>query len=252
MLNFIQSESLKYRRSFSRKLVIAAPLFFILFAGLIRTQVNTSQVTEWQLYLTMVFNWWPVLFMPIGIALLCALEEAREKKAGGYRSLLANDISVSLLWMSKIAVLALQLLMTSAILVVAVLVAGLILGLGVPPVDTILEASVLIWLVSLSLIPLELFLSAWKSTALAIIAGIVGSVGGVFAAPKSYWFFIPWSWLTRLMCPVVGVNPNGVPMDATSLLWNARVIPIGIAASLVFLAVTAALTSLWFSKREVH
>jgi len=252
MLNLIQSENLKYRRSFSRKLAIAAPLFFILFAGVIRTQVSTSQVTKWQLYLTMVFNWWPVLFMPIGIALLCALGEAREKKEGGYRSLLANDISVPLFWLSKIAVLALQLLLTSVILVAAVLAAGLILGLGIPPVGTIIGASALIWLTSLSLIPMELFFAAWKGSAVTIIVGISGSVGGVIAASKSYWAFIPWSWPIRLMCPVVGVNPNGVALEKVSPLWNVHVIPVGIAVSLVFLAVTAALTAFWFSKREVR
>lgn len=252
MLNLIESESLKYRRSFSKKLAIAAPLFFILFAGFIRTQVSTSQVSQWRLYLTMVFNWWPVLFMPIGIALLCALGEVREKKTGGYRSLLANPISVPLFWLSKIVVLALQLLLTSVILIAAVLAAGLILDLGTPPLGTIAEASALVWLTSLSLIPIELFFAAWAGTAVTIVAGIAGSVAGVLAAPKSYWVFIPWSWPTRLMCPIVGVNPNGVPMEANSPLWNAGVIPVGIAASLGFLIVTAALTAFWFSKREVR
>lgn len=252
MLDLIASESLKYRRSFSKKLVIGAPLFFILFACLIRTQVSTSHITKWQLYLTMVFNWWPMLFMPIGIALLCVLGETREKKAGGYRSLLANNISVPQFWLSKIVVLALQLLLTSAILVAAVLFAGLILDLGTPPVGTIMESSAIVWLTCLSLIPLELFFAAWIGTAAAILVGIVGSVVGVLAASKSYWAFVPWSWPVRLMCPVVGVNPNGVPMEANSPLWSAAVIPVGIAVSLGFLLVTAAFTALWFSKWEVR
>lgn len=252
MLNLIQSEDLKYRRSFSRKLAIAAPLFFILFAGIIRTQVSTSQITQWRLYLSMVFNWWPMLFIPLGVALLCALGEVREKKAGGYRGLLANNISVPLFWLVKIAVLALQLLLTSAMLIASVLVAGLILGLGMPPIGTIVEASALVWLTSLGLIPVELFFAAWRGTAAAVIVGIAGSVAGVLAASKSYWAFVPWSWPVRLMCPVIGVHPNGVLLEANSPLRNADVIPVGIAASMGFLLAAAALTALWFSQREVR
>ena len=251
MLNLIQSESLKYRRSFSKKLAAAAPLFFILFAGVTRTQV-TSQMNQWRLQLDMVFNWWPMLFIPLGVALLCALGESREKKAGGYRSLLANNISIPLFYLSKIAVLALWLLLTSAILVAAVLVTGLILGLGTPPVGTILEASALVWVTSLGLIPIELFCAVWKGTAASVIVGIAGSVVGVLAASKSYWAFVPWSWPVRLMCPVVGVHPNGGMLEANDPLWNANVIPVGIAASLGFLIVTATITALWFSKREVR
>jgi lantibiotic protection ABC transporter MutE/EpiE family permease subunit len=251
MLKLMQSENLKYKRSFSRKLVLIAPLFFILFAGVIKSQVKTEQVTYWRLYLSMVFNWWPVLFIPIGIALLCALGEGREKKAGGYRSLLTNNISVPLLWLSKVAVLALHLLLTSAVLVASVLVAGLILGLGAPPFGIMVGAGALIWLVSLSLIPVELFFAAWKGNVAAILLGIAGSVGGVLAAPKSYWVFTPWSWPVRLMCPVVGVHPNGAMLEANSPLWNSSVIPVGIVVSLIFFAVTALLTSVWFSKREV-
>lgn len=252
MLNLIQSESLKYRRSFSGKLAIAAPLFFILFAFVIKSQVKTQHVTQWRLYLSMVFNWWPLLFIPIGIALLCALGESREKRAGGYRCLLANNISVPLFWLSKIAVLALQLLLTSVILVAAVPTAGLILGLGAPPAGTIVEAGALVWLTSLALIPAELFFATWKGTAAAVIVGIAGSAAGVLAAAKNYWVFIPWSWPIRLMCPVVGVHPNGTMLESDSPLWNADVIPVGITASLGFLLVTAALTALWFSRREVR
>ena len=251
MLNLTQSENLKYRRSFSKKLAIVAPLFFILFACVIRTQV-TSQVTQWRLYLSMVFNWWPMLFIPLGVALLCALGEVREKKSGGYRSLLANNICVPLFWLSKIAVLAMHLLLTSAILIASVLVAGVILNLGMPPVGTILGASALVWLTSLSLIPMELFLAAWKGTAATVIVGIAGSVAGVLAASKSYWALVPWSWPVRLMCPIIGVHPNGTLLEANSPLWNANVIPVGIAASIGFFIATTALTALWFSKREVR
>lgn len=56
----------------------------------------------------------------------------------------------------------------------------------------------------------------------------------------------------RLMSPIVGVHPNGTPLKAGDPMLSASVIPAGIAVSLAFFAVTAALTILWFAKREVR
>ena len=81
--------------------------------------------------------------------------------------------------------------------------------------------------------------------------GLFGMVAGVLAAVKSVWFLVPWSWSLRLMCPVVGVHPNGVRLAIGDPLLDPSVIPIGILVSLAFFVALSALTGLWFSKREV-
>lgn len=251
MLNAIQSENLKYKRSFSRRLAFAAPLFFVLFAIMVKMLVPAGK-EPWHIFLSMVFNWWTFIFIPLGTALLCALGEMRERKAGKYRALRTHPISASSLWFGKIAILALHTLLSSFILIFATLIAGSMLAQGTAPLGKIILASAIVWLVSLSLIPIQLFAAAWKGTIAAIVLGLCGLFVGVGTASESWWIFVPWSWPVRLMAPIIGVHPNGVSLEAGDPLLSASVVPIGIVVSLVFFAVTAVLTAGWFAKREVR
>lgn len=115
MLSVIQSENLKYKHSFSRKLVIIAPLFFALYAGIVQIYLPSGFKTSWDTFINLVFNWWPFVFMPLGTALLCALSENRERKSGGYRNLRVHNIHPSLLWVGKIIVLAFYTFLSSGI-----------------------------------------------------------------------------------------------------------------------------------------
>lgn len=74
---------------------------------------------------------------------------------------------------------------------------------------------------------------------------------GVLTAPKPNWLYVPWSWPLRLMSPVAGVNPNGVPLLPGDPLLDTSVIPAGIAVSLLFFAACSWLTGVWFARREV-
>lgn len=251
MLNVIQSENLKYKHTFSQKLVLIAPLFIVLYAIIVKLFIPAVVGTPWDFFLCMVFSWWPLIFIPLGTALLCTLAEMREKKAGNYRSLRTYNLSASALWFSKITVLALYTLLSSVTMIFTTLIAGSLFAQGTVPIGKIIEASAIIWLVSLSIIPIQLFAAAWKGTVVAVVLGLFGLFTGVIAAPKPFWIFVPWSWPMRLMSPIIGVHPNGIPLEAGDPLLNPSVIPVGIAISLAFFVVTAVLTTIWFAKREV-
>ena len=81
--------------------------------------------------------------------------------------------------------------------------------------------------------------------------GVIGFIVGVLAAGESYWVYVPWSWPTRLMCPIIGVHPNGTLLDASDPLRDFSVIPIGIVLAIIAFIIFTILTSIWFSKREV-
>ncbi|WP_019911939.1 lantibiotic immunity ABC transporter MutE/EpiE family permease subunit [Paenibacillus sp. HW567] len=251
MLNILQAEHLKYRRSFSVKLVWAAPLFIVLFALVALLFLPQGESIPGSLFLSMVFNWWPFVFVPLGTALLCALAEVRERKAGSYRGLRLHNIHPYALWFGKIAVLAYYMLLSSLGTIVTVLIAGLLVTGGILPVGKVVSASLLVWLVSLGLIPLQLLAAAWKGMAASIGLGVAGMFAGVLTAPKPNWLYVPWSWPLRLMSPVAGVNPNGVPLLPGDPLLDTSVIPAGIAVSLLFFAACSWLTGVWFARREV-
>lgn len=203
--------------------------------------------------LAMIFNWWPVIFIPTGTAVLCALAELRDRKAGQYRSLRAQEVAPSLLWYGKISAIAFHTLLASAMLIVAATAACLIVSqIDMKVIGTIVLASVLLWFVSLALIPLHLFVAFLAGPFASIVLGFVGLLAGVLAAVQPYWIAVPWSWPTRLMAPVIGVHPNGVLLPEGDPLLDPAAVPTGLAAAALFLLATAVLTAAGFQRREVH
>lgn len=251
MINIIKSESLKYNRTFTRKLIVFAPLFFVLFALPQKLFMPADYIRPWQLLIDLVYSWWPVIFIPLGIALFAALVESQEKKAGNYRSLRAHNISPSSIWVGKITGMAGHTLLATIVLIIAIIISGLVTAGGAIPWLKIFAGGFTIWLVSLSLIPIQLWAATWKGTFFSMAIGFLGLIAGVAAAAKSYWVYVPWSWATRLMCPIIGVHPNGTLLDASDPLKDSSVIPIGIILAIIVFIVSTILTAAWFSKREV-
>ena len=106
-------------------------------------------------------------------------------------------------------------------------------------------------LTSLALIPIQLWAAAAGGMSVSLGMGFAGMFAGGFLAPEKYWVFCPWSWPVRLMCPIIGVHPNGVLLSPDSLLRNASVIWAGTVLSLGIFLVLTLLTGIWFERREV-
>ena len=75
---------------------------------------------------------------------------------------------------------------------------------------------------------------------------------GVLAAAEPYWFLVPWSWPTRLMCPIIQVHPNGVFLESGSPLLDSGVILPGVVIALATFVGLTMLTAFWFARREVR
>jgi len=252
MMQILRAESLKYRRTFTRRLVLSAPLFFILLAFLVKILIPQNLMRTWQLLLILIYNWWPVLFIPIGIALFAALVASQEKRAGNYRNVKVHLLSPSLIWAGKMIMMALHTLLATLVLIVAVLISGLIAAEGEVPWTEIFAGGFALWVTSLVLIPIQLWAATWKGTLLSMGVGLIGMIAGVLSAPKTYWIYVPWSWPTRLMAPIIGVHPNGIPLEASDPLRDPSAIPIGIGLSLATFILFTLLTAMWFQRREVR
>ena len=248
MLNMIQSERLKYKRTFAKKLVYIAPLFFVLYAIITMPTIHS----KYNYFEYTVFNWWPLLFLPLGTALIASLAAMREKKSGNYRALRCHDISIPRMWFSKIIVIAYYTLLSSIELMILLILLKLFLPNSISSAAIVVMASLTIWITSLAYIPIGLFFADRFGTVISIIVSLIGIVLGVVMAPESYWMFIPWSWGMRLMSPIVGVHPNGVPLKEGNPLLDPSVIPIGILTSIVIFALLSLVTAFWFSRREVN
>lgn len=252
MIAAIQAEYLKYKRTFTRKLILGAPLFFLVLALMAKLVMPDQSIGAWDYLLSVIYNWWPVIFIPVGIALFAALVQLQEKKAGNYRNLRLHNVSPVVVWLGKITVMAIHSLLATLVLMATVVGAGLLIAEGSIPWSQIVTGGLLIWLASLPLIPLQLLAAAWGGLFASMGLGILGFFWGVSAAPGSDWLYVPWSWPTRLMSPLVGVHPNGVPLPPGDPLLDASVIPLGIGISLAALILFTCLTALWFSRKEMR
>ena len=252
MINIIKSEYLKYKRTFTRRLILLTPLFFIIVALPQKLFMPAEYLRSWQLLIALVYNWWPVIFIPLGTALFATLVEVQEKRAGSYRSIRAHDVSPATIWIGKIIVMAIHTFLTTLVLIFVIIISGLITAGGSIPWFKIFAGGFIVWLTSLAIIPLQLWAATWKGTFASIAMGSLGLIAGVVAAAKPYWIYVPWSWSTRLMSPIIGVHPNGTLLEAASPLLDPLVIPIGIVISLVALVIFTFITAVWFSRREVR
>ena len=249
MINYLKSENLKYKHTFSRKLIVIAPLFFLLFAFFTQSNLEADR----NYYMEMVFNQWPLIFMIEGSALLCVLSNLKDNKSGGYKSFFMSDINISKFWLSKIFIVAFYMLISTIILILVVFISSVLFQFtDNAPVLEICIAGLTIWITSIGMVPVYLFLASCFGTAAAVISGIVGMALGVIVAPKPEWIFVPWSWALRLMSPIVGVHPNGMALPPNDVMRNSSVIPLGIIVSIIFFIATCYLTCIWFSKREEY
>lgn len=246
MLNMIRGEKLKYNRSFSKKLVIIAPLFFIIYGLITIKQINS----QYNYFEYTVFNWWPLLFMPMGITLISSLSAHREKKAGRYIGLFSHDISKYNMWLSKVGVIALYVLISTVELIGVLILLKIIIPNSITSIGNAIKASIVIWVTSLSFIPIALFLAEKFGMVVSIIVNILGIVAGVICATEPSWIFIPWSWAMRLMCPIVKVHPNGIPLEPNSYLLDSTVIFKGIVVSILAFIILSLLTGIWFRNKE--
>ena len=118
-MNGLRSELLKYRRTFTKKLVILLPLFFVLQAMPSIWLMPKDVVRGWEHVNTMVFNIWTVVFLPLGIALFAYLIDMQERKAGNYRSLRAHAYSPGQIWVNKVTAMVIFTFIATLILFVA-------------------------------------------------------------------------------------------------------------------------------------
>ena len=178
MMGGMQSELLKYRRTFIGKLIVFIPIFFSVYALVVQATMMNNPLSEtsawtWESLLALVFNWWSFLFLPLGYALFAALVAAQEKKSGNYRALCSHHIPFRTIWFYKVTAMAIYSLLSTVVLIVAVAITGSFSGAGAIPFRQIVTAALVCWLVSLALVPIQLCVATWKGMPLSMGIGLL-------------------------------------------------------------------------------
>ena len=243
MGRMIEVEHLKCRRTFGKILPVVAPLV-TLFLVLVLTGglADAFPAGAW--------NWWYATLLPGTLAVMCYLSITKDRK-NRYYNLRGLSISGRQLIFGKMLYLALGLLAANGILFLGATIGGFLFGSTIPASGAAL-ATILLTLSYLWEIPVYLFLSARFGMFADVFVCMVLSIGGVATlSDKSSWWLCPSSIPVRLMCPTLGLLPNGLPIPAKSELWSESVILPGIMLSLGWFVVCAVLFAWWFEEMEV-
>ena len=243
MNNVIKAEHLKWRHTFGRMLPVVAPvvtmvLVLVLTGGI----ANAFPAGAW--------NWWYAALLPGMLAVMCYLNISKEKR-NRYYHLTMLPVEKKRLMTGKIIYLALGMLLANVIVFAGSAAGGEILGTTI----SVRGAAAGIFLLTVTYlweIPLYLFLSVRFGMFADVFLCVVITAGGVAALPDtSFWWVVPSSIPVRLMCPVMGLLPNGLGVPAGSELLDTDVILPGVLLSLAWFVIILVLFLRWFDQREV-
>lgn len=245
---YLKAESLKFKRSLFRKLIILIPAALILismvfiFIGIGLGGFSSSMVCNW--------------CMPIAslsIVILCHLVNNKDQKHK-YRTLYSLPIDLKKTFISKTILIALNLLIISLLLSFITVISECILsGVSVAIGHTgyYILGYCLLWLSLLWQIPFCLFLDQKVGFVGSVIINLFASAfGGLFFSLTPLFWFFPYSWPARFMVTLFGVLPNGLLVEADSrLILNLGESSLLVLISLLAMLVLSALFSRWYGKQ---
>jgi ABC-2 type transport system permease protein len=242
MINVIKAEHLKLKHTLGALLPVIAPFTVMLLALLLTGGIEKA-------FPTGAWNWWYTMFLPGMLAIISYLCIKKDKKTRYYHILLL-PLSLEKSWKGKVGYCILGLIFSNFIIFLGTQVGGAVFGTNISLWSGI-AAALLLSISYLWEIPLFLFLSARFGMFASIFASMALSIIGTVTLPDSnYWWVYPPSIPIRLMCPVLGILPNGIPMSIDSQLYNTNVIVPGICLSLIWFFVISLYTTIWFKKKR--
>lgn len=189
------------------------------------------------------------MLLPGCFTMFSSFTVAREQKQNRH-GLFGVAVDKKKLWLAQIILCTLFLLTTCLVFFVGITLGGLLFGQTISLAASLL-ASILLFVTFAWQIPLWMFITEKVGAFATVLISILCNFGvAVICAVESFWW-IPFSIPARLMCPTIGVLPNGLRVEADSKMVDSSVILPGVLiTSFLFILVTLA-TSCWFQKREV-
>lgn len=243
MGSIIKGEHLKFKRTFGEFLPVIAPMVTLLLVLALTGGLEDA-------FPAGAWNWWYATLLPGTLAVMCYLSIAKDRK-NRYYNLKSLFVTERKLIFGKMVYLALGLFAANVIIFVGAAIGGIVFGTTIS-VGSAAIATAVLTISYLWEIPVYLFLSARFGMFADIFLCMIISIGGVASvADKASWWLCPSSIPVRLMCPILGLLPNGLSIPAGSELWSTSVILPGILLSLAWFAVCALLFEIWFEKMEV-
>jgi len=155
------------------------------------------------------------------------------------------------LWLAQIMLYTLLLMVTVLCFYTLISATGILPGAGRIPLGAGFYASLLLFVGFAWQIPLWMWVADRVGSAVSITVAMVCNFAiPIFYATTDRWW-LPFAIPARLMCPVLGIEPNGLWLSANSPLLDEGVVLPGVAIALAIYVVLTIVTTLGFNKREV-
>lgn len=242
MNNYLKAENLKYKRSFTKKIIILSPIVTLIIALLSPLWFEVNG-----------YNFWYIVMLPGTITLLCILINQKEEKKLSYRSVYSLPVDLKKIWTGKILLISMYTFISSVLLAIGINAIGSILNLNLEII--LVKGFISIIIISISSfwqIPFTLFLCKKFNLLGGILINFgLGTILNIMLATSNIWWISPYSYTSRLMATFLEIHPNGVPLEAGDILLNPSIIPIGIVISIILSIGVTIITSNWFQKQEV-
>lgn len=207
MKKYILAENLKYRHTFLKGLAVLMPLVSVFLAAWLTHAFFAVDS----------YNWWYMGLYPGLIGILCGIIGGKDKGKKN-AAIWSLPCSMKRIWDAKILVAALLSAAAVCCCIILTLIVGTVMERALhitfilrPSVTMQLVAGILMWLTTLWQIPFCLFLSQ-KMGMFPMLLVHMGSytVIGVTMSLKPWFVLFPGAITSRLMCPVLGILPNGL------------------------------------------
>ena len=226
MKNYITAEYVKGKRSFSHFFFIWFPPLVVLIC------IPFSQFMYFDInfFVPLIYNWWPTLFLPMGLAVLAYQSIQRENESHTRNYYLLNQ---NMFWKTKIITLSgYSLIANSLIALLTILLEYIMYDSSNVIIMNVIAASLVLWITTLFIIPLSILLAQLTTPIFSIIVNLFGIIAGVFTSVGNHWYISPWGWSLRLITPIIKTNPNGTLLQEKDPLNTPSIVYPGLALAL--------------------
>ncbi|NFH70160.1 lantibiotic immunity ABC transporter MutE/EpiE family permease subunit [Clostridium botulinum] len=248
MLKYFLAENKKIKNTFLNKLVWLAPILTILLSMFLA--VDYFQVDS--------YNWWYTMMLPGSLSLGCCLLSRIDGKMKN-KAVISLPIDLKKVWFAKILIGIKNLAISCIIILVCSQLGVVLINLeSMKEISVInrIYATILLIITFMWQVPLNIFLENKIGLFGTVILSLVANIFFGIMAVKSYWWMIPFSYPFRIMCPVLGVLPNGLMAVPESQTFTPEVlsyssIPFSIIVSTSLFLILTYLSAKWYERREV-
>ncbi|MBQ7919605.1 MAG: lantibiotic immunity ABC transporter MutE/EpiE family permease subunit [Lachnospiraceae bacterium] len=224
MRNYFQAERLKYRRTSLKGITVIMPLITVFLAA----------------WLTHIFfavdsyNWWYIGLYPGYLGILCGMIGGKDKGKKNH-TIGTLTCSIGKIWDAKVLVGIVMSGMSVICMVLLTVIIGKIMEEGFhiqyiaqPSLEMQVLAGVVMWLTTLWQIPFCLFMVQKMGTFLMLVIHMVCyTIMAVILSLTPCFALFPGAITSRLMCPILGVLPNGLLLQPGQMTYSSQLGEMG-------------------------